>query len=135
VIRRPAVRNCIVVACLVAGAALAGCAAPRQTLGTRSNVCFRSLPTARGAVQQQGRLVGVRLASRKHVLDAFPNAALPTGRDFCVVAFSDDFHADKVQHPAGAPTGKYAVVIVTMRGTTVVQTFLVDRVPLQVRHR
>ena len=132
---RNAVRTCVVVACLVAGTALGGCAAPRQSLGTRSNVCFRSLPTARGAVQQQGRLVGVRLASRKHVLDAFPNATLPAGKDFCVVAFSDDFHADKVERAAGAPSGKYAVVIVTMRGTTVVQTFLVDRVPLHVRHR
>ena len=125
----------VLAASLIAAAALGACAAPRQTLGTRSSVCFRSLPTAKAAVQQQGRLVGVRLASRKHVLGAFPSAALPAGRDFCVVAFSDDFHAEKVQHAAGAPTGKYAVVIVTMRGTTVVQTFLVDRLPLHVRHR
>lgn len=121
--------------CVLAAGALASCAAPRQTLGTRSSVCFRSLPTAKAAVRQQGRLVGVRLASRAHVLGAFPNAELPPGRDFCVVGFSDDFHAEKIDHPAGSPTGKYAVVIVTMRGTTVVQTFLVDRVPLHLRHR
>jgi hypothetical protein len=125
----------VIAASLVAGAALAGCAAPRQTLGTRSSACFRSLPTARAAVQQQGRLDGVRRTSRAHVLGAFPSAALPAGKDFCVVAFSGDFRAEKVQHAAGAPTGKYAVVVVTMRGTTVVQTFLVDKVPLQVRHR
>ncbi|MBV8984903.1 MAG: hypothetical protein JOZ68_20610 [Acidimicrobiia bacterium] len=126
----------VVAACVIAAGAFAACAAPRQTLGTRSSVCFRSLPTARAAVQQQGRLVGVRLASRKHVLHAFPHATLPSGRDFCVVAFSDDFRAEKVQHAASTPpTGKYAVVVVTMRGTTVIQTFLVDRLPLHVSHR
>ncbi|MBV8979701.1 MAG: hypothetical protein JO086_02270 [Acidimicrobiia bacterium] len=125
----------VLAASVVAAGALASCAAPRQTLGTRSNVCFRSLPTARAAVREEGRLVGVRLASRAHLLKAFPSATLPAGRDFCVVAFSDDFHVEKVQHAAGAPAGKYAVVIVTMRGTTVVQTFLVDRVPLHLRHR
>ena len=125
----------VAAACLVAGAALAGCAAPRQTLGTPSSACFRSLPTARGAVHQQGRLVGVRRISRTHLVQGFPQAALPSGKEFCVVAFSDDFHADQVAKAAGAPTGKDAVVIVTIRGTSVVQTWLVDRVAFRIRHR
>ena len=119
---------------LVAGAALAGCAAPRQTLGTRSSACFRSLPTARVAVHQQGRLIGVRRISRTHLLQDFPQAALPPGKEFCAVAFSDDFHGDHVDKPAGASVGKDAVVIVTLRGTSVVQTWLVDRVPFHIRH-
>jgi hypothetical protein len=61
-------------------------------------------------------------------------AALGELADAGVVGFSDDFHADKVDHAAGAPAGKYAVPIVTMRGTTVVQTYLVDRIPFHLRH-
>lgn len=125
----------IAVACVVAGAAFAGCAAPRQTLGTRSSACFRSLPTARAAVRQEGRLVGVRRISRTHLVRAFPRAALPAGKEFCVVAFSDDFHSDKVDKAAGAPTGKDAVVIVNLRGTSLIQTWLVDRVPFHIKHR
>jgi len=120
--------------CVIGAALLAACAAPRQSLGTRSSACFRSLPTAKAAVHHEGRLVGVRRMSRATVQRAFPTAQLPAGRDFCVVGFSDDFHADKVDHAAGAQTGKYAVPIVTMRGTTVVQTFLVDRIPFRLRH-
>jgi len=122
-------------ACVIGAAALAGCAAPRQTLGTRNSPCFRSLPTAHAAVHQEGRLDGVRLVNRDTVLHAFSNAQLPAGRDFCVVAFSDDYRSDKVDKPAGAPTGKYAVVVVNMRGTTALQTFLVDRIPLRLKHR
>ena len=122
-------------ACVVASAVLAACAAPRQTLGTRSSPCFRSLPAANAAVHHSGRLVGVRRVSRETLLHAFPSAQLPPGREFCVVGFSDDYRTDKVDHPGGAPVGKYAVVVVNMRGTSVVQTFLVDRVPLRLRHR
>ncbi len=115
--------------------ALGACAAPRQTLGTRSSACFRSLPTAQAAVRHNGRLVGVRRIDRAGVLRAFPKAQLPEERDFCVVAFSDDFRAETVEHAAGAPTAKYAAVIVNMRGTTVLQTVLVDSLPLRLRHR
>ena len=125
----------IAAACLVGGAALAACAAPRQTLGTSSSACFRSLPTARAAVHQQGRLVGVRRITRTHLLRGFPQAALPAGKDFCVVVFSDDFHSDKVDKAAGAQGGKNAVVIVNMRGTSLIQTWLADRVPFHVTHR
>ena len=73
--------------------------------------------------------------SRTALLHAFPGAALPAGQDFCVVGFSDDYRNNKVDHPAGAPIGKYAVVVVTIRGTTALQTFLVDRIPLRLKHR
>jgi hypothetical protein len=125
------------VASVVAGAVLAAtaCAAPRQTLGTRNNACFRSLPTANAAVRDNGRLVGVRRVSRVTLLKSFPTAQVPAAREFCVVAFSDDYRNDKVDHPAGEPIGKYALVIVDMRGTTAHQTFLVDRLPFHLRHR
>jgi hypothetical protein len=121
-------------ACVISAAVFAACAAPRQTLGTRSSSCFRSLPTARAAVHDEGRLVGVRRHSRATVQRAFPTAQLPPDRDFCVVGYSDDFRNDKVDHAAGAPTGKYAVVIVTMRGTKALHTFLVEQIPLRLRH-
>ena len=124
----------VAVALVLAAAALPGCAAPRQTLGTRTSECFRSLPTANAAVHQQGHLVGVRRISRAHLLRAFPQAALPPDKEFCAVAFSNDFHQDQVEMAAGAPTGKYAVVIVTLRGTSVVQTRLTDHLPFHVRH-
>jgi hypothetical protein len=120
---------------LAGACVLAACAAPRQTLGTRSSACFRSLPTAKAVVHNSGRLVGVRRVSRDTLLRAFPKAQLPAGREFCVVAYSDDFRNDKVDHPAGAPIGKYAVVVVNMRGTTGLQTFLTDHVPFRLRHR
>jgi len=125
----------VLVTCLLGAAALGACAAPRQTLGTRNSACFRSLPTAKAAVHDSGRLVGVRRVSRDTLLKDFPNAQLPPGKDFCVVGFSDDYRNDKVDHPAGAPIGKYAVVVVNMRGTTALQTFLLDRIPLHLKHR
>jgi hypothetical protein len=120
--------------CVAAAVVVGACAAPRQTLGTRNSPCFRSLPTARSAVHDNGRLVGVHRVGRTRLLQAFPRAALPPDREFCAVAFSDDYSSDKVDHPAGSPIGKYAVVLVTMRGTTPLQTFLVDTVPPQLRH-
>jgi hypothetical protein len=125
----------VAAACIVVGCAVAGCAAPRQTLGTRSNACFRSLPTAKAAVHEQGRLLGVRRITRAHLLQDLPQATLPAGKEFCVVGFSDDFHRDKVDNAAGAAAAKDAVVIVTLRGTAVVQTWLVDRLPFHMRHR
>jgi hypothetical protein len=123
-------------AALIAGVviALGACAAPRNTLGTRSSACFRSLPTAKAAAHHEGHLVGVRRVDRGTLLKAFPKADPPPGHDFCVVGFSGQFHADKVDHPAGASEGRYAAVIVTMRGTTVVRTFLVEKLPLRLRH-
>ncbi|MBV8560647.1 MAG: hypothetical protein JO050_07730 [Acidimicrobiia bacterium] len=130
--RRVATVGVLAVASLTAGAA---CAAPRQTLGTRSSACFRSLPTANAAVHQEGRLVGVRRISRAHLLRVLPQAALPPGKEFCAVAFSDDFHQGQVDKAAGAPQGKDAIVVVDLRGTSVIQTFLVDRMPFHLQHR
>ena len=42
----------------------AACAAPRNTLGTSASPCFRALPTAKAAVHNHGRFVGVRRVSR-----------------------------------------------------------------------
>ena len=119
---------------LVALAVGAACAAPRNTLGTRASACFRALPTAKAAVHHKGRLVGVRRVARKDVEHAFPNAALGSGHDYCIVGFSGPYGTADVDRPAGEAGGRYAVVVVTARGTTALQTFLSDRLPLRLRH-
>ena len=120
--------------CVVAAVIFGACAAPRNTLGTRNSACFRSLPTARAAVHPGGHLAGVRRVDRGQLLRVFPQAAPPPGHDFCLVGFSGAYHAEDVDRPAGAPDGRYAVAIVTMRGTRLVRTFLVDRLPIRLRH-
>ena len=51
------------------------------------------------------------------------------------MGFSGAYRSDSVDHAAGAGTGKYAAVLVTLRGTTALRTFLVDRLPTHLRHR
>ena len=112
----------------------ASCAAPRNSLGTSSSTCFRALPTAQAAVHHQGHFVGVRRMSRTRVADLL-HTSPPPGKEFCVVGFSGPFRPDQVDRPASTHPGKYAVVVVTLRGTTAHQTFLVDRLPTRLRHR
>jgi hypothetical protein len=65
---------------------------------------------------------------------AFPAVDVEAKHVYCVVAFSGDYRAQDVDQPAGDPSGRDAVVIVTARGTTVLHTFVVPRVPLRLRH-
>ncbi len=127
-------RAALALALVVIGAMATGCAAPRNTLGTSASPCFRALPTAEAAVHHQGRLIGVRRMSRERVHDLF-HAEPPPGKEFCLVGFSGPFRPEAVEHPAGTAAGKYAAVVVTLRGTTALQTFLVDRLPTHLRHR
>ena len=121
-------------AAAIAAVLTAACAAPRNTLGTSASPCFRALPTAKAAVHQNGRFVGVRRVSRRRLADLFRTEP-PPGRDFCLVGFSGAFRPEQVDHPAGGRPGRYAAVVVTLRGTTALQTFLVDRLPTHLRHR
>ena len=121
----------VVVASLLA---LSACAAPRNTLGTADSPCFRALPTAKAAVHHQGRLVGVRKVSRRRLATLFP-VEPPSGNEFCLVAFSGSFRPDQVERPALRDPGRYAAVVVTLRGTQALQTFLVDQLPMHLRHR
>ena len=123
---------------LVAGAvaltALVACAAPRNAIGTRSSPCFRALPTAKAAVHHTGRLVGVRKVTRSTLLHALPQGDPPDGKDFCLVGFSGPYRSDSVDRPAVPSPGRYAVVAVTTRGTTALRTYLVDKLPIRLRH-
>jgi hypothetical protein len=119
---------------LVAVIALGACAAPRNTLGTADSPCFRALPTAKAALHHQGRLVGVRRVSRGRLATLF-SVDPPPGKEFCLVAFSGSFRPDQVERPASRDPGRYAAVVVTLRGTQALQTFLVDRLPMHLKRR
>ena len=118
----------------VAVALVAGCAAPRNSLGTAASPCFRALPTAKAAVHHQGRFVGVRRVSRNRARELF-HTEPPAGREFCLVGFSGAYRPDNVDHAVGTSSGRYAAVLVTLRGTTALRTFLVDKLPTHLRHR
>ena len=126
--------RCRALAASAALIVLVGCAAPRNAIGTRSSACFRALPTAKAAVHHHGRLVGVRKVSRPTLLRAVPQSDPPDGRDFCVVGFSGPYRSQDVDRPSGPPSGHYAMVVVTTRGTAALRTYLADHLPLRLRH-
>jgi hypothetical protein len=123
-----------VAAVMVAVLLTAGCAAPRNTLGTSASACFRALPTARTAVHDRGRFLGVRRVSRSRFVKIF-HADPPPGREFCVVGFAGPYKPGEVDRAAPDAAGRYALLVVTMRGTTLLRTFVVDRSPLRFGHR
>ncbi len=122
------------VAAVIAAVLTAACAAPRNTLGTSASPCFRALPTAEAAVHHHGRFVGVRRVSHTRLAELF-HTQPPPGKDFCLVGFSGGFRPEQVDHAVGTNPGRYAAVVVTLRGTTALQTFLVDSLPTHLRHR
>jgi hypothetical protein len=126
------VRRALIAA--VVAALLAACAAPRNTLGTSASPCFRSLPTARAAVHDRGRFLGVRRLGPRGFTKVF-HADPPPGREYCVVGFDGPYKSGGVDHATTDAAGRYALVVVTLRGTTVLRSFVVDRLPLQLGHR
>jgi hypothetical protein len=93
--------------CLGVGAA--ACSAGRESLGTSDAPCYVALPTASQAVGSHGHLVGVLLfkvgSVTYRLLDRALDAARVTSGRVCLVAFSGDFSAASVAHPAGRRTG------------------------------
>jgi len=122
-------------AAVAAGTMLAsGCAAPRNTLGTASSTCFRALPTAKAAVHHRGKLVGVRRLGRDSVTRILPPVGIVRPRNVCVIGFRGPYRSSEVDAPGTSPSGRYALVVVTHRGTTLLKTVLVDHLPLRLGH-
>ena len=122
--------------CLGVGAA--ACSAGRESLGTSDAPCYVALPTASQAVGSHGHLVGVRLfkvgSVTYRLLDHALDAAGVTSGRVCLVAFSGDFSAASVAHPAGRSTGKLAVVILRYPSGTVIATVLFLHLPTRFGH-
>ncbi|MDE3085819.1 MAG: hypothetical protein KGJ77_03550 [Acidobacteriota bacterium] len=123
---------------------LSACAAPRDTLGTKSSACFRAVPVATDAVRDRGTLSGVRLLGSKD-LDRRPRfrslleaRAGRTVTSVCVVSFQGRFRLDQVQKSFGrAPasgTGTVALVFVSSPEERLLGTLVLSRVPLPLRH-
>jgi hypothetical protein len=112
----------------------AACAAPRNTLGTSSSTCFRAIPTAKAAVHHKGKLLGVRRMHRDTVARVLPAVGTVRPRDVCVVGFRGPYRSDEVDAPGPGPSGRYALVVVSHRGTTLLKTVLADRLPLRLGH-
>ena len=137
-------RSALFVSGLAAAGLLAGCASPRNSLGTTSSPCFLAVPVATEAVHDQGHLAGVRLVSGKELARHARILDLLTARmgrpvhQVCVVSFLGSFRLDAVERPAGrAPaggSGPVAVVVVTSPQNRLVATFVVEREPLPLRH-
>ena len=120
---------------LVAGlAGCAGCAGQRNSLGTGSTGCFRSLPAAATAVHHEGRYLGVRQVKAMTVAKRHPEFARFGNQTLCIVAYQGSFGPGSVEGANPARSGPYAVVVVDARTAKALAAFLVDRLPLRFTH-
>ena len=133
---RPGIRR-RAVAAVLAGATLFGaaCAGPRNGLNTATSACFKALPMAKGLVNQQGRLVGVRSVLATTLARRLPQAERLGTQRLCVIAFRGPYAAGVVPLADPSGPGTYAVVAVDHRGSAVLASFVVDELPLRFRHR
>ena len=120
---------------------LCGCQKVTRAVSSSVSPCFRVLPQAHQAVGGQGAFVDVvRIRGPRGA--AFPARVPPRGatttsttvganpRDVCVVAYAGTFDTSRVQHLIGANrTGRYALVIVSVRTQRVRAVALSDRLP------
>jgi hypothetical protein len=117
---------------------ITACGGARNTLGTPSSVCFKALPGAKDAVNQKGRLVGVRKIQAISLQRRLPQnpqlAAVPASESLCVFAFHGKFQASDVPQASAHPTGTYAVVALTVKNPSVVAAIILDQLPTRFRH-
>jgi hypothetical protein len=116
---------------------LAGCAASRNSLGTRDNACFRVLPEALAAVHDHGHFSGERyLPPRTLILDVshgtVPKALAQAARvATCLVAFTGHFKVSGVERgwAPKAQSGRIAIVVVRQRDLVLLATVVLVRIP------
>ncbi len=136
-----ALRRCCaaLAALLTAGALAAGCASPRNALGTRASECFKSIPVAWHAIHGQGRFGGVRFIGARALVrflgrltppvGSLPREVLEARGGLCVVSFSGRFDAWKVERgvPRGARGDRLAMVAVRASDERLLVTVLLTR--------
>ncbi len=115
------------------------CTGGHSSLGSTASPCFKALPLAEGAVHHHGRLLGVRrvtpaafgASSRvRSILDQHKIGK----SSVCVIAFQGPYKAGQVDHVVQHRSGNVAIVFVDEKGSTVLASFVLDRLPLRFRH-
>jgi hypothetical protein len=130
-----AIAGCVLLSCVVAG-----CTSVRSSLGTSDSSCYRALPTARHAVHEQGRMLGVQLLTlatlRRQAPRLFENLTTThaDSQRVCVVAFEGQFTKSSVSKPSGRSAGRVAVVVSTAPSNQLLGTVIFTRAPLRFGH-
>jgi hypothetical protein len=124
------------VACVaVTAMLLAGCASPRNGLNAGGTACFKAIPPALDRVHHKGSLVGVRQVNAARLARRRPEFAQFGNRNLCLVAFSGNYQPGDVPNAQPPGPGRYALVVVDLRRTSVVAAAVVEDLPLRFTHR
>lgn len=134
VLAGPRRRRAGVLAAVLSLSLAAGCTASRNVLGTPDSACFQAIPVAADAVHHQGKLLGVHRVSTERLRHQLSTVARHPHRAVCVVAYRGSFTSDQVQMAPPDRSGRYALVVVSSPGNRVVQSFVLDKLPLPFRH-
>jgi hypothetical protein len=124
---------------VVAGLA-AGCTTARSDLGTSDSTCYRAIPAATKAVNDQGRILGVQRTSLGALHGMPPDLLrdLAAGQSptqaVCVIAFEGNFTSASVVDPRGRSSGRLAVVVTTTPGDHLLGTVVFTRPPFHFGH-
>jgi hypothetical protein len=134
------------IAVTAAGIGVGACGAGRAILGTNTSPCFLALPVAKRAVAGRGSLDGVRLVdvarltgrgnrALRELLDLMP---IPASHEVCLVAYRGSFTVGQVELPFGpippSGVGRYAIAVVTIPGSVLLGTLVVQHEPLSFKH-
>jgi hypothetical protein len=129
-----------------AGAGVGACGAGRAILGTNTSPCFLALPVAKRAVEGRGSLDGVRLVNVSRLTDRSERALrellelmpIPPSHEVCLVAYRGSFTVGQVELPFGpippSGVGRYAIAVVTIPGSMLLGTLVVQHEPLSFKH-
>jgi len=130
----------VVVSCVLAAGALAGCTSVRSDLGTSDSSCYIALPVAARAVGPHGRLIGVHLvtlgALRRRAPEIFDALTGQPAADqrVCLVAFAGSFTSGSVSKPLGLPSGTTAVVVSKIPSNALIGTVIIHGASLRFGH-
>ena len=119
---------------MAAAAVLAGCASPRNTLGTGSSSCFKAIPAAVSAVGHKGTLVGVRDVKASALAARRPEFARFGQESLCLAAFKADYQPGDVPSATVQQAGTYAIVAIDTRHNDVVAAWVTKDLPIRFRH-
>jgi hypothetical protein len=133
----------LAVSLAVTAAGTGACGAGRNILGTNTSTCFLALPVAKRAVEDRGKLAGVRMIDipkltnapdDRRVRNLLALMTVPLPRDVCLVAYTGSYTLAQVGQPAGVPPpggeARYAIAVVTTPKSQLLGTFVVQRLPL-----